>query len=63
MMMSALITLVVTVTSAQIRPVVTLVTVAQDLPKTLMKTEKKIVSMIGLGPAINMFRKENVRTP
>ena len=62
-MMSVPITLVVTVTSAPIRPVVTLVTAAQDLPKTSMKTEKKIVSMIGLGPAINMFLKENVRTP
>ena len=62
-MMSAPITLVVTVTNAPIPPVVTLVTAAPDLPKTSMKTEKKIVSMIGLGPAINMFRKENVRTP
>ena len=61
-MMSAPITLVVTVTSAPIRRVVTLVIVVPDLPKTSMKTEKKIVSMIGQGPAINMFRKENVRT-
>ena len=62
-MMSAPITLVVTVTSVSIRPVVTLVTAAQALPKTSMKTEKKIAWMIDLGPAINMFRKENVRTP